>query len=56
MITPAIADTLVEWPPFAIEITLYGRTRETYERLTGVPGSFDRCMRGIACSRSAACR
>ena len=46
-ITEAIADTLVEWPPFAIEITLYGRTRETYERLTGVPGSFDRCMRGI---------
>jgi radical SAM protein with 4Fe4S-binding SPASM domain len=46
-ITPAIADYLVEWRPFAIEITLYGRTRETYERLTGVPGSFDRCMRGI---------
>jgi radical SAM protein with 4Fe4S-binding SPASM domain len=46
-ITEAIADTLVEWPPFAIEITLYGRTRETYERLTGVEGSFDRCMRGI---------
>ena len=46
-ITPAIADTLVEWRPFAVEITLYGRTRETYERLTGVPGSFDRCMRGI---------
>jgi radical SAM protein with 4Fe4S-binding SPASM domain len=46
-ITPAIADTLVEWPPFAVEVTLYGRTRETYERLTGVPGSFDRCMRGI---------
>lgn len=46
-ITEAIADTLVEWPPFSIEITVYGRTRETYERLTGVPGSFDRCMRGI---------
>jgi radical SAM protein with 4Fe4S-binding SPASM domain len=46
-ITPQIADTLVEWRPFAIEITLYGRTRETYERLTGVSGSFDRCMRGI---------
>jgi len=28
-------------------IEMYGRTRETYERLTGVPGSFDRCMRGI---------
>ena len=46
-ITTAIADYLVEWPPFSIEITLYGRTRETYERLTRVPGSFDRCMRGI---------
>ncbi len=47
LITEAIADHLVEWRPFAIEITLYGRTRETYERLTGVPGSYDRCMRGI---------
>ena len=46
-VTPAIADYLAVWRPFAIEITLYGRTRETYERLTGVPGSFDRCMRGI---------
>lgn len=46
-ITSAIADTLAEWPPFSVEVTLYGRTRETYERLTGVPGSFDRCMRGI---------
>lgn len=47
LITPAIADTLVEWRPFAIEITLYGRTRETYERLTRIPGSYDRCMNGI---------
>jgi radical SAM protein with 4Fe4S-binding SPASM domain len=42
-----IADYLVEWPPFAIEITLYGRTRETYEALTSIPGSYDRCLRGI---------
>lgn len=47
MITPAIADELAALPPFMIEITLYGGTRETYERLTGVRGSFDRCMRGI---------
>ena len=47
LITPALADRLVEERPFAIEITLYGRTRETYERLTGIPGSYDRCMRGI---------
>ena len=47
LITEAIADHLARYRPFAIEITLYGRTRETYERLTGVRGSFDRCLRGI---------
>jgi radical SAM protein with 4Fe4S-binding SPASM domain len=47
LINERIADTLAEWRPFGIEITLYGRTRETYEKLTGIPGSFDRCLRGI---------
>ena len=47
LITPRIADYLVEYRPFSIEITLYGATRETYEALTRIPGSFDRCMRGI---------
>jgi radical SAM protein with 4Fe4S-binding SPASM domain len=47
MITPKIADHLAEYRPFSIEITLYGATRETYETLTRIPGSFDRCMRGI---------
>jgi radical SAM protein with 4Fe4S-binding SPASM domain len=47
IMTEEIADYLTEWPPFAIEITLYGRTRETYEALTAIPGSYDRCMRGI---------
>jgi radical SAM protein with 4Fe4S-binding SPASM domain len=47
MVNEKIADYLAEWPPFAIEITLYGRTRETYEKLTMIPGSYDRCLRGI---------
>lgn len=47
LITPRIADYLAEWRPFAIEITLYGATRETYEKLTQIPGSYDRCLRGI---------
>jgi radical SAM protein with 4Fe4S-binding SPASM domain len=47
IINEQIADYLKEWPPFAIEITLYGRTRETYEALTAIPGSYDRCLRGI---------
>jgi radical SAM protein with 4Fe4S-binding SPASM domain len=47
LINEKIADYLQEFPPFQIEITLYGRTKETYETLTQMPGSFDRCMRGI---------
>jgi radical SAM protein with 4Fe4S-binding SPASM domain len=47
IINEQIADYMAEWPPFAIEITLYGRTRETYEALTAIPGSYDRCLRGI---------
>jgi len=47
LITPEITDFLRRWPPFTLEITLYGITQETYERITGVPGSFERCMEGI---------
>ena len=46
-ITPRLADLLREYPPIAAEITLYGATRETHERVTGVSGSFERCLRGI---------
>jgi radical SAM protein with 4Fe4S-binding SPASM domain len=47
LITERIADFLAQHPPFAIEITLYGRTKATYESLTGIPGSFEKCLRGI---------
>lgn len=47
LITERVADLFAETPPFAIEITLYGRTKATYEALTGIPGSFERCLRGI---------
>ncbi len=47
LITEKIADFLADLRPFTIEITLYGGTRETYEALTGIPGSYDRCLRGI---------
>lgn len=47
-VTAELADHLVGRPPFSIEVTLYGATRATYEAVTGVPGSFGRCLRGIA--------
>jgi radical SAM protein with 4Fe4S-binding SPASM domain len=47
LITKRISDYLAEWRPFNIEITLYGATQETYERVTGIKGSYTRCRRGI---------
>lgn len=47
LITPYIADCLSEWRPFSVEISVYGSTKEIYESVTGVPGSYERCMRGI---------
>ena len=47
LLTPEIADHLAEWPPEYVEITLYGATEATYEKITRTPGSFRRCHRGI---------
>lgn len=47
LITEALAARLAEAPPARTEITLYGATAQTYEGLTGVPGSYARCCAGI---------
>ncbi len=47
LINEKIADSLAEYPPHYIEIILYGHTKKTYEKITGKPGSFDCCLRGI---------
>lgn len=47
LLTPEIADYLAEWPPNELEITLYGVTEKTYEKITRIPGSFRRCKKGI---------
>jgi radical SAM protein with 4Fe4S-binding SPASM domain len=47
LLTPEIADHFAALPPNAVEITLYGRTPGTFERVTRRPGSFDRCMRAV---------
>jgi len=46
-LTPELADFLAEWPPRSLEVTLYGRTEETYEKVTPIPGSYSKCMTGI---------
>jgi radical SAM protein with 4Fe4S-binding SPASM domain len=47
LINPEIADRLGQLPPFSIEITIYGHTKETYESVTGRTGSYERCINGI---------
>ena len=47
LITEEIADYLKVYSPFMIDITLNGITKETYEKITGVPGSFQKCLKGI---------
>jgi len=47
LVTAKVADHLAQWRPFSIEITLYGRTRQVHERVTGVPGSYERSVRAI---------
>lgn len=42
------ADFLAQYPPYKIEISLYGATPETYEAVTRTKGSFKRCLEGIA--------
>jgi radical SAM protein with 4Fe4S-binding SPASM domain len=47
LVDERIADYLAKWLPFSIEMTIYGCTRETYERITRAPGSYRRCMQAI---------
>ncbi|MCJ7580789.1 MAG: radical SAM protein [Candidatus Aminicenantes bacterium] len=46
-ISPEIADYFQHCPPKMIEITLNGITAETFEGITQVPGSFQKCLEGI---------
>lgn len=47
MITPEIACRLAASPPIAISVTLYGASPQTYGRICGDSGAYDRTIRGI---------
>jgi MoaA/NifB/PqqE/SkfB family radical SAM enzyme len=51
LVTPEVADHLARYRPFSIEVTLYGATPATCERVTGAAGSFARCLAGIGLLR-----
>lgn len=47
MITPELADLLQAMGSVRMEVSLYGATAETYEKVTQVPGSYARFVRGL---------
>ncbi len=47
LITDSIISLFKELPPQTVEISLYGATAPTYEKITGVKESFKRCLKGI---------
>lgn len=47
LITSKLAKTFKKFPPKAIQITIYGMSKETYGEVTGKPRLFDDAMRGV---------
>ncbi len=47
LITDTVLHLFEELPPRIVEISLYGATARTYEKITGIEGSFDKCLNGI---------
>jgi len=47
MITDEIIELFSDLPPQTVEISLYGATAPTYEKITGFHGSYDKCRGGI---------
>lgn len=47
LVTDEITRLFSEFPPLTVEVTLYGASAETYEKITGVRGSFEMCIYGI---------
>jgi radical SAM protein with 4Fe4S-binding SPASM domain len=47
LVTERIADLFDRHRPLLVEVSLYGMTQQTYERITRVPGSYQRCLEGI---------
>lgn len=47
MLTPELVDLLAASKPHLVDISVYGATKETYESVTRIPGSFARFINGL---------
>jgi radical SAM protein with 4Fe4S-binding SPASM domain len=46
-ITKEVARALADDPPLSIDVTIYGASSATYEKVTGVSDGFTRCLEGV---------
>ncbi len=47
LVTEEHVELLRAFPPREVEVSVYGATSETYDRVTGCPGAFDKFMQGV---------
>ncbi len=47
LIDEPVIDLFRSLPPYRVEVSLYGAEAAIHDRITGVPGSFDRALSGI---------
>ena len=47
LVTDRIVDLFREYPPYNVDVSVYGATAVTYEKVTRVAGSFPKFLRGI---------
>jgi radical SAM protein with 4Fe4S-binding SPASM domain len=47
LMSDRVLDLFEDFPPRMLEISLYGATAPTYEAITGVPGSYEKCLTGV---------
>lgn len=47
LVTDKVMETLKKYPPHRLGVTIYGASRETYEKVCGNPDAFDKMMEGI---------
>ncbi|MBE2268131.1 MAG: radical SAM protein [Anaerolinea sp.] len=52
LLTEEAVECFAEYPPYSMEITLYGASVETYERVTGSTSAFGRCLNAIGMVRA----
>lgn len=56
LVTERVIELFKEFPPSLVEVSMYGATAETYEKITRVPGSFPKFLAGVNRLRAAGLR